>query len=133
MERIARRAGISAGLVYSFYENKEGLFEAVFDRIVEQAVAAVPIDADDLGEYAGHLFDAGLAHPVVTRFIAWYELERGGAVARSGGTEAAMKQKTEAIADAQRRGVVSDRFAEGETLALVLALAKCGYSKAKTT
>src|SRR5689334_280350 len=63
VDRLAKRAGISAGLVYSFYENKDALFEAVFDLIVEQTVSAVPIDADDLGEYAGRLCDAGLAHP----------------------------------------------------------------------
>ena len=79
VDRIAKRAGISAGLIYSFYENKDGLFEAVFDLIVEQTVAAVPINADDLGEYAGRLYDAGEAYPEVMRFVAWYQLERGGA------------------------------------------------------
>jgi AcrR family transcriptional regulator len=123
VEQIARRAGISAGLVYSFYENKDGLFEAVFDWIVEQAVSTVPIDTADLGEYAGRLHDAGLAYPEVTRFIAWYELERGGPAARRAATVAAMKAKVDAIADAQRQGAVSDRYPATELLALVLALA----------
>ncbi len=123
VEQIARRAGISAGLVYSFYENKDALFEAAFDWIVEQAVATVPLDADDLAGYAGRLHDAGLAHPEVTRFIAWYELERGGPAARRAATAAAMKSKADAIADAQRRGIVSDRYTAAEILALVLALA----------
>jgi AcrR family transcriptional regulator len=123
VERLAKRAGISAGLVYSFHENKEGLFEAVFDLIVEQTVAAVPIDADDLGEYAGRLHDGGLAHPQILRFVAWYELERGATAGRRASTSAAMKEKVEAIEGAQRRGVVSDRFSAGQTLALVLTCA----------
>jgi AcrR family transcriptional regulator len=123
VDRLAKRAGISAGLVYSFHQNKEGLFEAVFDLIVEQTLAAVPIDADDLGEYAGRLYDGGIGHPEVLRFVAWYELERGETAGRRASTTAAMKEKVEAIADAQRRGVVSDRFSAGQTLALVLTCA----------
>lgn len=123
IDRIAKRAGISAGLIYSFYENKEGLFEAVFDLIVEQTVAGVPIDADDLGEYAGRLFDAGVSHPGVMRFVAWHQLERGDATVNRASTSAAMREKVDAIADAQRRGTVSDRFTAGQTLALVLSVA----------
>ena len=123
VDRLAKRAGISAGLVYSFYENKDGLFEAVFDLIVEQTVAAIPIDADDLGDYAGRLYDAGTAHPDVLRFVAWYQLERGDPGARRASTTAAMAGKVTAIAEAQRRGVVTDRLAPGEILALILTLA----------
>lgn len=86
-------------------------------------VATVPIDVSDLGEYAGRLHDAGLAYPEVTRFIAWYELERGGPATRRAATAAAMRDKADAIAGAQRRGVVSDRYPAAEMLALVLALA----------
>ncbi|XVV12567.1 TetR family transcriptional regulator [Actinoplanes sp. CA-131856] len=123
VDRLAKRAGISAGLVYSFYENKDGLFDAVFDLIVEQTVSAVPIDADDLAEYAGRLCDAGLAHPDVLRFVAWYQLERGEAAARRASTTAAMAEKVALIEQAQSRGAVTDRIAASEILALVLTLA----------
>jgi AcrR family transcriptional regulator len=123
VDRLAKRAGISAGLVYSFHENKDGLFEAVFDQIVEQTVSAIPIDADDLGEYAGRLYDAGAAHPEVLRFVAWYQLERGDTAGRRASTSAAMADKVEAIADAQVRGKVTDGFTAGEVLALALSLA----------
>lgn len=77
VDRIAKRAGVSPGLTYSFFDGKEGLFEAVYDAVVEQAVAGIPIDADDLPGYAGRLYDAGLDHPQVMRFVTWYALERG--------------------------------------------------------
>jgi AcrR family transcriptional regulator len=123
VDRLAKRAGISAGLVYSFYENKDGLFEAVFDLIVEQTVAAIPIDADNLGEYAGRLYDGGIAYPDVLRFVAWYQLERGETAGRRASATAAMAEKVDAIADAQRRGVITDKFAAGQILALVITLA----------
>ena len=124
VDRIATRAGISAGLVYTFYNGKEGLYEAVYDAIVEQTVSGIPIDADDLPEYAGRLYDAGLAYPEVMRFIAWYTLERGDSqeavrpiVATS------MSEKTAAIEHAQRRGTVTTQHTASELLALVLAIA----------
>jgi AcrR family transcriptional regulator len=123
VDRIAKRAGISAGLIYSFYENKDGLFEAVFDLIVEQTVATVPIDADNLPEYAGRLYDATTAYPEVVRFVGWYQLERGASAGTRSSVTQAMREKVDAVADAQRRGVVSDRLSAGQTLALVLTLA----------
>ncbi|MEK8174522.1 TetR family transcriptional regulator [Streptomyces sp. M19] len=122
MDRLAKRAGISPGLVYSFFAGKEGLFEAVYEAIVEQTVGAVPIDADDLPGYAGRLHDAGLRHPQVMRFLSWYALERAEhavpeIVARS------MADKIAAIEAAQQRGSVTRDKPAGEILALVLALA----------
>lgn len=122
VDRIATRAGVSAGLVYSFYENKEGLFEAVYDSIVELTVSAIPLDADNLPEYAGGLYDAGLQHPEVMRFVAWYSLERGDAAQRPSVAKS-MADKTAAIEDAQRRGVVTGDRTAAELLALVLTMA----------
>ncbi|MFF0585110.1 TetR family transcriptional regulator [Streptomyces sp. NPDC003781] len=122
VDRLAKRAGISPGLVYSFFDGKDGLFEAVYEAIVEQTVNAVPIDADDLPGYAARLYDAAAQHPQVMRFLAWYALERADrpvpeVVARS------MDEKTAAIEAAQQRGTVTSDKPAGEILALVLSLA----------
>lgn len=124
VDRIATRAGVSAGLVYSFYDGKEGLFEAVYDAIVEQTVSGIPIDADNLPEYAGQLYDAGLEHPAVMRFVGWYALERGDTeqAVRPIVTQS-MADKAAAIEDAQRRGTVTKRHTAPELLALVLTIA----------
>jgi AcrR family transcriptional regulator len=122
VERLARRAGISPGLVYSFYEGKEQLFDAVFDHIVERAVAMVPIDADHLAEYAAGLYDAGLAYPEVARFMTWYQLERGQSAVPASAA-AAMNEKAAAIRDAQRRGTVTSAMPPEQILALVLSIA----------
>ena len=121
VERVARSAGISPGLVYSFYEGKDQLFDAVFERVVELAVASVPIDADRLPDYAAELYDIGLRHPEVIRFLTWYELERGDS--RPMAAAAPMSEKVAAIKDAQRRGTVTSTMPAGQILALVLAIA----------
>ncbi|CAL9475191.1 HTH-type transcriptional repressor [Streptomyces sp. enrichment culture] len=122
VDRLAKRAGISPGLVYSFAAGKEGLFEAVYEAIAEQTVNAVPLDPDDLPEYAGRLHDAGQRHPQVMRFLTWYALERAerpasDLVARS------MRDKIAAVEAAQRRGTVRRDKPAAEILALVLTLA----------
>lgn len=122
VDRLTKRAGISAGLVYSFYEGKAELFDAVFDQIVELAISTVPIDADDLPGYAAGLYDAGVEHPEVARFMAWYQLERGEAGRRSA-TVAAMREKITAIEAAQRRGTLASKLPAPQILALVLAIA----------
>ena len=122
VERLAGRAGISPGLVYSFYESKSELFDAVFAHIVERATSTVPIDADHLPEYAAGLYDAGLANPEVARFMTWYQLERGES-ARPASVQVAMDEKIAAIAGAQRRGTVTDALPPEEILALVLSIA----------
>ncbi|MBM9504363.1 TetR family transcriptional regulator [Actinacidiphila acididurans] len=123
VDRLAKRAGTSAGLVYTYFEGKEGLFEAVYDAIVEQAVAGIPIDADDLPEYAGRLYDAGQQYPEVMRFMTWYGLERAGRRGVRPLVAASMADKTAAIEAAQRRGTVTGRTTAPELLALVLAVA----------
>jgi AcrR family transcriptional regulator len=122
IDRLARRAGISPGLVYSFYEGKAQLFDAVFDHIVELTVSAVPMDADHLPEYAARLYDAALDHPDVMRFLTWYQLERGESAQRTVVT-AAMREKVAAVKNAQQRGTVTDAIPAAQVLALVLAIA----------
>ncbi|WP_420094838.1 hypothetical protein [Nocardia asteroides] len=74
--------------------------------IVDTTVAAVPLDADRLPEYAGHLYDAGRAHPQVMRFLMWYHLLRGDSAQRTSVAES-MRAEVEAIEQAQRRGTVT--------------------------
>lgn len=122
IDRLARRAGISPGLVYSFYKGKDELFDAVFDMIVEMTVATVPLDADRLPEYAGQLYDAGLAHPEIMRFLMWYHLLRGESAQRASVAES-MRAKVEAIEQAQQRGTVTTAQPAAHILALVLTVA----------
>ena len=122
VDRLARQAGISPGLVYSFYAGKDQLFDAVFDMIVDLAVSSVPMDADHLAEYAAQLYDIGRRHPEVHRFLTWYQLERGDAATPASATKS-MAEKVDAIRDAQHRGVVTPALPAAQILALVLTLA----------
>jgi AcrR family transcriptional regulator len=122
IDRIAKLAGCSAGLVYSYFGSKDELFEAVFEEILGRTLAEIPITPHDLPEDAGRLFDSYETHPEMIRMITWYQLERAGKSAPIPAVVAATKAKTEAISGAQHAGTVSTRFAAGQVLALVLNL-----------
>ena len=119
MDRIAKLAGCSAGLVYSYFANKEGLFEAVFLAIAERTVAEIPITPHDLPEYAGRLFDSHEAHPEFVRLVTWQQLERS---APSPLVVQANCRKANAIRSAQDDGVVANRFDAAELLVMVFTL-----------
>jgi AcrR family transcriptional regulator len=112
MERIARIAGCSAGLAYTYYGGKEELFAAVRSEVVD---AAVEFDAADLPGYAARLYDRQHEHPEFTRLATWHRLERPERISRS--------FEIEAIRKAQDQGLVSKRFSAEQVLVLVLAIA----------
>lgn len=123
IDRLAKRAGVSVGLVYTYFGSKEGLFDAVYDHIVEMAQDAAPINADALGEYAASLYDAGLQNPDVLRVVNWHALERGDGDTARESVERSMGAKLTAIEDAQARGVITNELSSGQVLALALTVA----------
>jgi AcrR family transcriptional regulator len=122
IDRIAKAAHCSAGLVYTYFGSKDELFDGVVAWLIQRTIDEAPITPDDLPGYAGRLFDAYEDHPEVTRFLAWQRLE-GGVAAASDALAASTGRKVELIADAQKRGTVPERFDPAELLGLVIQLA----------
>ncbi|GAA2568652.1 hypothetical protein GCM10010435_48140 [Winogradskya consettensis] len=50
---------------YAYYGSKDGLFDAVFDAVVVQTLSDVPLDVEDLPEYAARLYDQHLVTVVL--------------------------------------------------------------------
>ena len=124
IDAIAKRAGCSAGLVYTYFGSKEGLFDAVLADIAAATVATIPITGDDLPGYAERLHDANQAHPDAVRFITWYQLERdptGDAPATADDT---VRHKVEVIREAQENGLVRDDIPAPALLLTIQAIAR---------
>jgi hypothetical protein len=98
------------------------LFEAVFDDIVVTTLRDSPIDATDLPEYAGRLFDGYVARPHVQRLATWYRLERAESHDPIGIIAESNAAKVEAIAKAQADGTLTDRWSAVDLLGLVLQI-----------
>ncbi|GAA4385483.1 TetR family transcriptional regulator [Agromyces bauzanensis] len=123
VDRIADAASCNKALLYSYFGNKEQLFDAVFAALVARLVAEHPVDAEHLDEYAGALVESYLASPELVRLALWDRLERGGSGMRSPDLLATDAAKVTAIAEAQASGAVSTRFTPAESLAIVTVLA----------
>lgn len=126
VERIAASAGCNKQAIYAYFASKDGLFEAVYSRMVIDTIESVPIDAHDLPEYAGRLFDRYRHHPHVQRLSAWYQLEKAGVQPLPETAVRATHEKIAEIRLAQEAGDITDRAPPEHLLALVLRMASVG-------
>ncbi len=122
VDRIAAVAKSNKAQIYHYFGSKDGLFDAVFDAMCRETVNAVPIDAADLPEYAGRLFDSYQERPWVQRLATWYRLERAGTGGVIPVVVEANTAKVRAVAAAQAEGLLPTRFSAAELLGLVLHL-----------
>jgi AcrR family transcriptional regulator len=122
VDRIAEAAQSNKAQIYHYFGSKDGLFDAVFDRIVNATVTDTPIDPTDLPEYAGRLFDRYQKHPEVQRLATWYRLERADGADPITAIVASNSDKVKAIDEAQRSGRLTTRFEPAVLLALVLTI-----------
>ncbi|MEV0381075.1 TetR family transcriptional regulator [Nonomuraea sp. NPDC050643] len=123
VDRIGVRAKANKALIYTYFGNKEQLFDAVMDTHVTRVLDEVPFTPGDLPGYAGRLFDFLLANPHQLRLATWHRLERPSTGHEPDGLRTSMRQKTHAIARAQTGGQVPAAFTAEDLLVFTLALA----------
>ena len=123
VDRIGTAAGVNKALIYTYFGNKEQLFDAVMDAHVTRVLEQVPFTAEDLPGYAGDLFDFLIANPHQLRLATWNRLERTGAGQEPKELLASMRLKTDAIAQVQAERRLPATFTAEDLLAFTLALA----------
>ncbi|AGL15821.1 TetR family transcriptional regulator [Actinoplanes sp. N902-109] len=122
IERIAVAAQANKALVYAYFGNKEGLFEAVLDTHIGTLLAEVPFTADDLPGYAGRLFDYLLDHPHQLRLATWHRMEQGADKRNPAELNSSLEHNAQLIAAAQQQGAVPATFSPADLLVFTLAL-----------
>lgn len=122
VDRIGAAAGVNKAQIYSYFGNKDQLFDLVLEMHVTRMLNEVTFTADDLPGYAGRLFDYLLDNPQQLRLAAWNRLERSGN--HPGPPELAMstRGKVTAIKRAQADGHVSASIRADDVLAFTMAL-----------
>ncbi|MEU0781647.1 TetR family transcriptional regulator [Streptomyces sp. NPDC006173] len=121
IERIIAAARTNKAQLYGYFGNKEQLFDAIFFASLERITNVVPIDVEDLADWAVRLYDEYLARPDLIRLATWARLERrptGHLVAEH---EQYDDRKLHAIAEAQAAGRIrqGDPF---DVMAMVIAM-----------
>ena len=122
VDRIAEAAHANKAQIYHYFQSKAGLFDAVWEDVVREAVESLPLDVEDLPGAAALLCDAYVDHPELSRLVTWRRLEGAdlpldGLAARDG------QGRIERIGQALRDGVVAGRFETGVLFALILHVA----------
>lgn len=127
MDRIAERAGINKERLYNYFGNKQRLFATVLADELAKIAAAVPVQSlreQDVGEYAGQLFDYHAASPHVVRLLLWEALTHDdGDIPDQAVRSAHYDQKVNVFAEAQRDGLIASDPDPAQLLFLILAVA----------
>lgn len=119
IDRIAERAGANKRLLYVYFGDKEALFDAVTERHIGRMVEAVPLTPDDLGAFAGAVFDHMIDNPLTLRLADWRNFERAAPTEAERITD---QRKLEAISQAQRDGRLYGGMSAVDLLAITVRL-----------
>src|SRR5699024_984894 len=103
VERIVTAARTNKAQLYAYFGDKERLFDAIFLRSLERITNVVPIDADDLADWAVRLYDEYLRRPDLIRLARWERRPPGHLIE---GHQEHPDRKLSAIAAAQAAGRV---------------------------
>jgi AcrR family transcriptional regulator len=122
IDRIAAAAGCNKAMIYAYFGNKDGLFEASFAAHVAGFLEQVPFDVTDLPGYAGRLFDYFEDHPAALRLSIWYRLERPRGTPLQA-VVSANQSRLDQLAQAERSALLPGRYTPAELLALVQSVA----------
>jgi len=123
IDRIETAAKANRALIYSYFGNKDQLFDAVMDANVARVLDQVPFTPEDLPGYAGRLFDFLVANPHQLRLATWHRLERADTGHEPQGLSDSIRMKTSALARAQAGHRLASAFAPEDLYAFTMALA----------
>lgn len=124
VDRIAEAAGCNKQLIYAYFKSKAGLFAAVYEQMVEEAMIELDFDALDLPGYAARLVALFAEKKEVVRLLMWRRLER--LTPESDTVREITRVKIAAVQMAQAEGKVSKRFPATDLLAMISQLAMTG-------
>lgn len=126
VDRIAARSGVNKERLYNYFGNKERLFATVLSDELAKVAAAVPmaksLREEDIGEYAGRVFDYHAANPQLARLLHWEGLAFDGPVPDEPNRTAHYQHKVDAFAAAQRDGLLTDHLPAADLVFFIIAL-----------
>jgi AcrR family transcriptional regulator len=125
VERIAAAAGVNKERVYNYFGGKRALFDLVLSEELAAVAHAVPSRSfaeEDIGEYAGRVYDYHRQRPALTRLLRWESLMFDGECPDEAQRRRHYEQKTAAVADGQERGAITGDIDADHLIFLILSL-----------
>ena len=120
VDRIADAAEANKSLIYSYFGNKDDLFDRVVEEAFTELHEAVPLTPRDMEGYATSLFDYLADHPELRRVDAWRRLERPAATESE---RSAYAGKVADLTEVRQTYGKNDEFLPADVISLVIAIA----------
>jgi AcrR family transcriptional regulator len=122
IDRIAATSDTNKAQLYSYFGSKEKLFDTVFTASLERIMDVVPIDANDVAEWAVRLYDEYLRRPDLIRLATWARMERRPTGHLVDDGDRLDEGKLDAIRAAQQSGAVAVQADPFDVMAMVIAM-----------
>lgn len=126
IERIAHTAGVNKERVYAYFGGKDELFARVLREELAKVARDVPVKSfasEDVGDYAGRVYDYHREHPELGRLMRWEGLMFSTEVPDEAERREYYGYKVTAMADGQANGNVTSDIDADHLMFLVLSLA----------
>jgi len=126
VERIAKAAGVNKERVYNYFGGKQELFALVLREELAKVARDVPVESfatEDVGDYAGRVYDYHREHPELSRLMRWEGLAFDAEVPDEEQRKDYYGYKTAAVTAGQQAGTVTTDLDPDHAMFLILALA----------
>ncbi|WP_241989065.1 TetR family transcriptional regulator [Leucobacter luti] len=126
IERIAKTAGVNKERVYNYFGDKRSLFAAVLRNELAEVARAVPAESfarEDIGDYAGLVYDYHRERPELIRLMRWEGLAFADEVPDEALRREHYGYKTTAVKRGQEAGAITRDLTAEHIMLLVLSLA----------
>ena len=125
IERIAKRAGVNKERVYNYFGSKDRLFSAVLRDELTKAAEAVPPafdEGEDVGDYAGRLYDYHRQRPELIRLLCWEALTFDDEVPEEELRRAHYQRKITGVRGGQDAGALTRDVDPGALMLMIMSL-----------
>ena len=122
---IATRAGVNKERLYSYFGDKQALWDLVLATELERLASSVGITGSglgDVGDFAGATFDYHAAHPELARLLQWEGLQHSSPADELGRTTH-YREKVAHFVVAQRDGLLDPGLDPAHLVFALIALA----------
>ncbi len=126
IERIAKKAGVNKERVYNYFGGKKALFAAVLcDELakVAQSVPVASFASEDIGDFAGRVYDYHRERPELIRLLRWEALAFDGEVPDESERRQYYSYKTAAVEGGQKAGIITREIDAAHLMLFVLSIA----------
>ncbi|MEU3271361.1 TetR family transcriptional regulator [Saccharomonospora sp. NPDC006951] len=126
VERIAKAAGVNKERVYNYFGGKRDLFALVLREELAKAARDAPVESfatEDVGDYAGRVYDYHREHPELSRLMRWEGLSFDTEVPDEAARREYYGYKTAAVTAGQAEGAITTGLDADHLMFLILSLA----------